>query len=228
MNPVNKRAIVLCIGLCAASTALRATEPLKPEEGVTRVAKAARSAAMRNRQKKGDELFDIVVRAAAVEARNRPEIEQLPAFLHGLAIAINDETLPPLSLRGRSDLAKHFTVSAALAQTVGAKAAEDAGIFKEHLDMHFGSGFSFSDLLANLAGIAFRERLHAGTLRLETVANAFSGAAMLPDPAGLRLEDGLTSRQFAQKYGNLRDPRFLKELERVRQSVAQREKKENP
>ena len=60
---------------------------------------------------------------------------------------------------GRRDLAQHFFLSGYLAAVVGSAAAESAGIAKELADARSGSGFSYVDLAADLAGIAFAERV---------------------------------------------------------------------
>ncbi|MCW7553062.1 hypothetical protein NX722_10515 [Endozoicomonas gorgoniicola] len=66
----------------------------------------------------------------------------------------------PIILRGRFDLTQHFLVSAALALTLDEQTALNIGISKEKADARAGgSGFSFSDLTANMAGIRFATAL---------------------------------------------------------------------
>ncbi|MGI9283183.1 MAG: hypothetical protein ACR2PX_26630 [Endozoicomonas sp.] len=62
----------------------------------------------------------------------------------------------PVLLRGRKDLSQHFMISAALALTLDEESALNIGVSKERKDARAGgSGFSFSDLVADLAGIRF-------------------------------------------------------------------------
>ncbi|MGI9275597.1 MAG: hypothetical protein ACR2PT_12225 [Endozoicomonas sp.] len=62
----------------------------------------------------------------------------------------------PILLRGRADLTQHFMVSAALALTLDEETALGIGVSKERADSQAGgSGFSFSDLVADMAGIRF-------------------------------------------------------------------------
>ncbi|WP_062261686.1 hypothetical protein [Endozoicomonas arenosclerae] len=62
----------------------------------------------------------------------------------------------PILLRGRKDLSQHFMVSAALALTLDEESALNIGVSKERSDARAGgSGFSFPDLVADLAGIRF-------------------------------------------------------------------------
>jgi hypothetical protein len=206
---------------------------------VTRVAveHAARSAETRLT---GDALGDLYVQRAATAAAG-----DVRAFTTGLARALDptdalgkfpltaravrdlesaDETKARLAalgtptLRGRNDRLLHFAVSAALASLVGEGAAAMAGIAKELSDMKGASGFSIGDLLADTAGIVFARRLAAGepAKNLAWVASAFTGAAVVPDDAGL--PDALTATEFEKAYGSVTDPRFV----RAREGIAAR------
>lgn len=122
------------------------------------------------------------------------------------------------TLRGRYDWTQHFVVSCALTEATGAALAESAGLLKEQLDAKpGGSGFSFADLSADLAGISFASRLKKGELSLEKLATRFEVNAYLPDPKGLR--EGLSAEQFAKDYGSLEDERFQKEMAGIRKRV---------
>lgn len=62
----------------------------------------------------------------------------------------------PIVLKGRKDLSQHFLVSAALALTLDEETALNIGVNKEKSDAQAGgSGFNFTDLLADMAGIRF-------------------------------------------------------------------------
>ncbi len=102
--------------------------------------------------------------------------------------------------------AQHFSVSAALTAVSGPQAAESAGILKEMLDSRGGSGFSFADLSADFAGIAFARRILDKPSRLADVEKAFRIGDYAISPRGL--PEGLTAAQFANKYGSLKDERF--------------------
>ena len=78
-----------------------------------------------------------------------------------------------------------------------ASAAEAAGLFKEQQDARpGGSGFSFADLNADLAGVALAVRLKRGGITLEKLEKKYGVADFLPNHAGLR--EGLSASQFAQ------------------------------
>ena len=131
---------------------------------------------------RGDELTELYVRRAAAAVRQLPQNVGPAAFLLGIGVALDDSPLLPSTpivgvywrqiepqsarttrvallgsptMRGRHDWAQHFAVSAALAVLIGPQNAEAAGVVKEISDSRGGSGFSFADLSADLAGIQF-------------------------------------------------------------------------
>ncbi len=130
------------------------------------------------------------------------------------------------TLRGRQDWLAHFVVSAGLAVAVGEGVAEVLGVQKEISDARgkekgAGSGFSFTDLNADFAGMAFA-RLLTGPESKAAIAEAaerFQGAHFLPDPRDLA--DGLTWTDFELRWGGLEDPRFQAECERLRKRLGE-------
>jgi hypothetical protein len=184
----------------------------------------------------GDELTAALVRAAAGAARKLPEARSGPAFALAVGIALDTSDLmrvnpvvgatwkrvesdPERKVRlkvlgtptvhGRHDLAQHFAVSAALTAVLGEKKAESAGIIKELLDSgEGGSGFSFADLAADLAGIALARRVLARPAALAEAQKRFRVADFALPPTGL--VEGLTLAEFEKRYGGTRDPRFKK------------------
>jgi hypothetical protein len=196
-------------------------------------------------RRSGDELTVYYVRAAAAAARRLPEKEGAPAFLLALGIALDDSTqlrtnlmtrrlwskvepddarkqrlavLGEPTLHGRHDLAQHFSISAALTAAAGPQAAESAGILKEMLDARGGSGFSFADLSADFAGIAFARRLLDKPSRLADVEKSFRSDDYAISPRGL--PEGLTFAQFEKQYGSLKDDRYLRLQQDIRKRIA--------
>ena len=97
-------------------------------------------------------------------------VEENGRLLRAFAIQVSDSSVRallapgmkphpidrPILLRGRADLTQHFMVSAALALTLDEETALGIGVSKERADSQTGgSGFSFSDLVADMAGIRF-------------------------------------------------------------------------
>jgi hypothetical protein len=210
---------------------------------VAAVARAARENAARPEEERarGDGLGDLLVRAAAAAAG-----EDGRAFLVGLAHGVDpDATLArhPLtraafrdlespeeaaarrealgapSLRGRKDLLLHFAASAAVAAVATPEAAEAGGIAKEVADSRpNGSGFSFADLLADLAGVRFAAWVGGEPkARLARLAEGFRGIDFCPDPAGE--PEGLSAEAFAKEYGGVADDRFRRKVAALREAV---------
>jgi hypothetical protein len=196
-------------------------------------------------RRSGDELTVYYIRSAAAAARRLPEKEAAPAFLLALGIALDDSSLLRTNLmtrglwrkvepddarkqrlavfgepalHGRHDLAQHFSVSAALTAATGPQAAESAGLLKEMLDSRGGSGFSFADLSADFAGIAFARHLLAKPERLADIEKSFRIDDYTISPRGL--PEGLTAAQFEKQYGSLKDERYLRIQEDIRKRIA--------
>jgi len=161
-----------------------------------------------------------VIAANPLTARRFTDVESAELRKERLA-AMGQPTL-----RGREDWLAHFVVSAGLAVAIGDVASEVIGIQKEVSDAvgkenGTGSGFSFTDLNADLAGIAFAGWL-TGAQSKEAIAEAgksFEGIRFLPDPADL--PDGLTMKDLQSTWGGIEDPRFAVEVERLRRRASQ-------
>ncbi len=89
---------------------------------------------------------------------------------------------------------------------VGSHGAEAAGIAKELSDARGGSGFSFADLAADLAGIRFAKGVTDSELSLSHLADSFTVANYLPSHAGL--PEGIPWDKFLAEYGSTADDRF--------------------
>ncbi|MCX7426619.1 MAG: hypothetical protein NTW96_13470, partial [Planctomycetia bacterium] len=194
----------------------------------------------------GDRLTEYYFRIAAttMSAEQYPPEIASKAFLLGLAVALDDSTMlrdhavlgPVLravesdeqrrqrlevlgkpTMHGRHDLVEHFVVSAALAVPLGPDAAEAAGTAKELSDSRGASGFSFVDLSADIAGTAFASRVAKGELSLSDVASGFLVKNYVPD--GGNLEEGLSSKVFAERYGSTEDARFREAKEEIRRRI---------
>jgi hypothetical protein len=105
-------------------------------------------------------------------------------------------------LQGRADLAKHWTVSAAITAYMGADASLTLGTWKEISDSGTGgSGFSLVDLAADRSGAFSAQRgtdeQQAPRMR-DWLAQA-SDDNLLPVTA-LALAEGMTEGEFRQRY----------------------------
>jgi hypothetical protein len=191
-----------------------------------------------------DSLMEHYVRRAATAAQRQNETVRNQAFFLALAVAVDTtnllrdhpftaEMLKRLetdaerdarlvvigqpTLRGRHDLAQHYFVSAAIAALAGSALAESAGLAKELNDSAGGSGFSFADLAADLAGITLAEQVQSGRIPLARLQRSFPVEKYLPSLSGL--PDDLSQAQFAQTYGGAGDPRYQAMLRDIRQRI---------
>lgn len=133
----------------ALAAAGAGAQPLPLAELLTGLLRKAQA-----RSKGGDPVVEN--RAALVAAfayANRRLVRDLAAG------AGPDRPLPMRSvvLRGRRDLAQHFTSSAMVAAQGSSLVSDAIGLFKELSDSDGGSGFSFVDLAADRAGVRFAE-----------------------------------------------------------------------
>ncbi|HEX2475909.1 MAG TPA: hypothetical protein VHK01_14255 [Lacipirellulaceae bacterium] len=192
----------------------------------------------------GDDLTTYYVRRAAGAADKLPDDVAPRAFLVALGIGLDRsdllaklpgsnslaQAIEPVSertirlnmigepaMRGRQDAVEHFFVSAYLAATMGGDAARAAGIAKELVDAHGGSGFSFADIAADRAGVRFAEGVLHNQLKLSTVAQGYSVNTFMP--AIDNLPEGLTAVEVAKRFGTQKDARFLKELRAIDQRI---------
>jgi hypothetical protein len=114
-------------------------------------------------------------------------------------------------LANRQDLRLHFIISAALKVISDSGMSRAVGEFKELLDAgRGGSGFSFADLAADMAGVKLAERL------LDNAGDGWRAQTMLAETTDERvffpvigdLPEGLSQKQFELEYGDLKDPRY--------------------
>ena len=121
------------------------------------------------------------------------------------------------TMRERADLTKHFFVSAHLVVAGGEVATAAAGLAKEMKDSQGGTGFSFVDMAANYAGIAFAEHVLSGELPLAKLARGFHVDDYLPTLRGL--EEGLTSANLKKNYGGDDQTALAEEINQIKQRV---------
>jgi len=82
------------------------------------------------------------------------------------------------------------------------------------------NGFSFNDLSADLAGVAFAVKLLDTPKQLGRVAESFAVADYTIEPA--YKPEGLPAKEFAKMYGSVSDERFLAKVEEIRTKLRER------
>ncbi|MBL4781827.1 MAG: hypothetical protein JKX92_06250 [Porticoccaceae bacterium] len=115
-----------------------------------------------------------------------------------------------LTLHGRNDLVRHFITSAALTVAGGRSIANRLGLYKEIEDARGGSGFSFKDLAADMAGTQFAELALASRRSARELQQSLSTGQgqtqLLPSLAGL--PENLNEVHFRRDYGAVADLRY--------------------
>jgi hypothetical protein len=121
-------------------------------------------------------------------------------------------------LRTRSDWARHFSLSAALAVLEHPLISDAGGLMKEQMDaLTGGSGFSFCDFAADRAGVRFAEV--ATTSEKDALAmqdflrKEFTVSYILPEIADL--PENLTTEQFRANYGAVGSDRYRETISEI-------------
>jgi hypothetical protein len=136
-----------------------------------------------------------------------PRVEEFVGDVHaGSEDNTAQRILGRVTLRGRSDWTRHFWVSAAIVILSNVAVSDAAGLLKEELDADTGgSGFSFSDLLADRAGTTFavcatRDETAARAMQ-DRLAGGFRVEEFFP-PAD-DLPEGLSDAELQRRYGSV-------------------------
>ncbi|MBD3585997.1 hypothetical protein HHX48_09635 [Salinimonas sp. HHU 13199] len=165
---------------------------------------------------------------------NKAAVLALAIFIghHRIANFVGDvqpdveHALKPASsvlLRGRSDLSKHFIISAALKMLSEQDVTVAIGEFKELMDRGMGgSGYSFVDLAADLAGVELARVLADPDTALRaqnTLASTPDESVYMPEVDGLI--EGLSKQEFTRRYEKVDSEAYLQEVEQIRAKLAQ-------
>jgi hypothetical protein len=108
-------------------------------------------------------------------------------------------------LDGRFDFVQHFTISMGLTLTGGDFAANIIGELKEAKDSRKSSGFSFTDIGADRAGVQFAKYAisrHDAAIKVQQImAEAREEQAFFPRFADL--PEGMSEAAFRRRYGDV-------------------------
>ena len=182
------------------------------------------------------------VRAAADFAARNPEgsgREEFRAALYALALYCGDPDFGrsiavdvPWRMQGarsgcdgttlaeRDDLKRHFVISAGLYAATTGTAAFGMGELKELLDSNDGgSGFSFDDMAADLAGVRFATAfLDASPAEWPAMLDRIATESdLIPSLEGL--PSGLTRAEFEARFGDVDSPAYQAMVAEVRRRV---------
>lgn len=124
-----------------------------------------------------------------------------------------------LTLAGRDDFALHLLISAVIAIEGGGPVADAIGLYKEVADTRGGSGFSFNDLAADLAGKRLGLLAQQSPLRLQQLgAGPVREADFMPEVADL--PEFLSAERLQQEYGGPAGPGYQAMMARIEARVA--------
>ncbi|MDZ7752171.1 MAG: hypothetical protein U5S82_11015 [Gammaproteobacteria bacterium] len=156
---------------------------------------------------------------------NRSALTVLALYIQGVDVARLLDAEPAAArparlipvLGERQDLAQHFLISAGIAAAGGGSVADAVGLLKELDDSRHGSGFSFTDLAADRAGVRFAELATGPAARARDiqarVATGISGDQLLPDLTGL--EEFLAAEAFRRRYQAVDSPAYRRVAEDI-------------
>lgn len=168
------------------------------------------------------------VSGADAVAENRALLQTLSVFANQMPLdrLIGDHQAPEapamvVMLHQRNDLGLHFVSAAAIAASAGVGVAEILSNSKEVHDARYGTGFSFSDVTANVAGATLgrvaTSSPEAAKLIQERLMRADSESDYMPLP---RTDaDGLDENSFAAEFGDRSSPVYLERIEEIENSV---------
>jgi hypothetical protein len=165
---------------------------------------------------------------------NRAAILALAVFFGDSRIeALVGKVIPPeleaqgqrkdhVRLAGRLDYMQHFVTSAGLAVAGSGELAGVLGTVKEIDDSDGGSGFSFTDLAADRAGVRFAQVAVASpddARRVQESLSAYIGERDI-FPEIDDLPEGLTAAQFKARYGGTQRPAYHQMVAEIDRRIA--------
>lgn len=164
-------------------------------------------------------------------AENRTLLQALSLFVNDLPItqllgARQGEVLPAnpsmiVMLYQRHDLSRHFVTAAAIAASAGVGIAEVLSNSKEVHDARYGTGFSFSDMTANVAGATLGEVSTADPASArhmqQMLMEATSESGYMPEPQ--TDSDGMDEESFIARFGDRTSAAYLQRLQELENSV---------
>lgn len=139
----------------------------------------------------------------------------LPQLLEGNSRSIRRAPPVLLSLHGRRDFAEHFAISAALTVNGSSSLASAIGLAKEEEDARKGSGFSFTDLAADRAGVRLGERAtgNAADAIRQILSDARRDADLMPTFS--HLPEFMPQAEFDRRFGPVGSPRYRAVIEQI-------------
>ncbi len=167
-------------------------------------------------------------------AENRTLFQTLAIYLNNEDIQqllgeFEDANLTParyieVRLLRRQDLAQHLVSIAAITASAGAEFAELLATTKEAYDARYRSGFSFSDLTANIAGVALASLatrdVETAILMQERLSNLQNETDYMPEVGSNR--DGLSETEFNAIFQDRNSTEYQYRVQEIEEQVFSR------
>lgn len=180
-------------------------------------------------------------RLAEDRSADRDPVEENKAAILALAMYFGDERFERLAgevrtgalktvtprtdhvrLEGRHDWVQHFVVSAALVAAGGEGIANVIGEAKEVKDSDGPSGFSFTDIGADRAGVRFAERAFGSPVTARALQRALARpideSAFFPRVGDL--PEGLSEADFRRRYGDTNTADYNRMIAEIDRRIA--------
>ncbi|OGT71999.1 MAG: hypothetical protein A3H44_03750 [Gammaproteobacteria bacterium RIFCSPLOWO2_02_FULL_57_10] len=174
-----------------------------------------------------------VINGADAVTENRTLLQALSLYVNGtdistLAGADSDaENLVvrkvTVTIQRRDDLAQHFTISAAITASAGAGVAGILSNSKEAHDARYRSGFSFSDITANIAGVALGTAATSNPADAHTLQQRLAAATLETDYMPLVTMDyagAMMEEEFSRQYQDRTSQAYLDRIAAIDEEIA--------
>jgi hypothetical protein len=128
------------------------------------------------------------------------------------------------TLRERDDWSRHFWLSAALAVLEHPLVSDAGGLMKEQMDaLTGGSGFSFGDLAADLAGVRFAVSATHSEAAAKSMQDLLQSGFEVNEffPPAADLPENLTTEQFRREYGSVGSQRYRRKVTEIENRLMQ-------
>ena len=187
-----------------------------------------------------NELLFPLFRIASVRSANgRDAIAENRNLLQALSLYVNESDIRQLAgeaaeldatpvrrvevtIQRRVDLAQHLTTSAAITASAGAGVAGILSNSKETYDARYRSGFSFSDLTANSAGVALGNAATNNATEAQALQHRLAHATQETDymPPVARDLTGLNEADFSEQYRDRNSQAYLDRVAAIDKEIA--------
>lgn len=125
-------------------------------------------------------------------------------------------------LDGRGDFVQHFSISMGLTVTGGDLAANIIGELKEAKDSQKSSGFSFTDIGADRAGVQFAKRATESRSSARQVQNILASATgeQVFFPRFSDLPEGMSEAAFRRRYGDVTSREYKRVIAEIDRRIS--------